>query len=208
MAGEKRKRRIGIYAGTFDPVHAGHITFALQALAAAELDKLYFLPERQPRHKQGVEHFGHRVAMVRLAVKPHPQCAVLELPDINFSVARTLPRLRKQFGTAQLVFLFGSDVIPRIQDWPDANQLLNDNELVVGLRSEADRDNLHRIVEAWPTQPRALTMFASFAPEVSSGQVRQALSGHQATAGLLKSVERYSDRNWLYVALPRLVDTA
>jgi nicotinate (nicotinamide) nucleotide adenylyltransferase len=200
--------RIGIYAGTFDPVHTGHITFALQALLAAELDMVYFLPERQPRNKQGVEHFGHRVAMIRLATKPHPQFDVLDLPDINFSVARTLPRLKKQFGDAQLVFLFGSDVLPRLQEWPDANQLLKGAELVVGLRAEADRDSLHQIVEAWPTQPKTLTMFASYAPEVSSGQVRQALSGHQPTAGLLKSVERYSDRHWLYVSLPRSVDTA
>jgi nicotinate-nucleotide adenylyltransferase len=197
-------QRIGIYAGTFDPVHAGHITFALQALAAAALDRVYFLPERQPRRKRGVEHFGHRVAMIRLAAQPHPQFEVLDLPDINFSVARTLPRLKKQFGTAQLVYLFGSDVVPRIQDWPEANQLLSDAELVIGLRAEADRAKLHQIIEAWPTQPRTLTMFASYAPDISSGKVRQALSGRQPAAGLLKSVERYSDHNWLYVRLPRM----
>ena len=203
MPDKQHAQRIGIYAGTFDPVHAGHIAFALQALAAADLDKVYFLPERQPRGKQGVEHFAHRLAMIKLAVQPYPQFETLDLPDINFSVRRTLPRLKQRFNGAQLVFLFGSDVLPGLQTWPDVDRLLLETELVIGLRAEADRADLHRIVEAWPVQPKTLTMFASYAPDVSSGRVRRALGGHQPAKGLLRSVERYSDRNWLYVALPR-----
>ena len=48
--------RIGIYAGTFDPVHAGHVAFALQSLEAAKLDRVYFLPERRPRGKRQVKN--------------------------------------------------------------------------------------------------------------------------------------------------------
>src|SRR5438270_13558590 len=109
--------RIGIYAGTFDPVHAGHIGFALQAAQQARLDKLYFLPERRPRDKRGVEHFGHRVAMLRRAIKPHPKFGVLELPDISFSIERTLPRLEQKFQGDHLVFLFGSDAALQLPDW-------------------------------------------------------------------------------------------
>ncbi|HSW85298.1 MAG TPA: nicotinate-nicotinamide nucleotide adenylyltransferase [Candidatus Saccharimonadales bacterium] len=196
-------KRIGIYAGTFDPVHAGHITFALQSIKAAGLDEIYFLPERQPRNKQGVEHFGHRVAMLKLAIKPHPQFKILDLPDINFSVTRTLPRLAKRFPKSQLVFLFGSDILSDLHEWPEIDKLLKISELIIGLRADADRQKIHKIVEEWPIQPLALTMFSSFAPEISSGRVRQALSGHMAAEGLLRSVERYSDRNWLYVSLPR-----
>jgi nicotinate-nucleotide adenylyltransferase len=193
--------RIGIYAGTFDPVHAGHITFALQSLQAAKLNKVYFLPERRPRDKQNVEHFGHRVAMLRRAIKPHPQFDVLELVDVSFSVERTLPFLQGQFPDSELVFLFGSDVIPGLADWPKASNLLKSGELVVGLRTSHDRQSIHKIVEAWPAQPKAVTIFESYAPDVSSGNIRQALRMRQPTSGLLKSVERYSDRNWLYVSL-------
>ncbi|HEY5152995.1 MAG TPA: nicotinate-nicotinamide nucleotide adenylyltransferase [Candidatus Saccharimonadales bacterium] len=197
-------KRIGIYAGTFDPVHSGHVTFALQALQAAGLDKVYFLPERRPRNKQHVAHFGHRVAMLRRALKPHPQFDALELVDVSFSVERTLPELQREFKGDQLVFLFGSDVLRRLRDWPDADRLLSGSELVIGLRAQDDRQELHRLIEAWPTQPKALTMFASYAPDVSSGRVREALRRHQSTSGLLSSVERYSDRNWLYVSLDPL----
>lgn len=182
-------------------MHAGHVTFALQAVQAAELDKVYFLPERRPRAKEQVEHFGHRVAMLRRALQPHPQLEILEMVDISFSVEKTLPRLRKQFGKSQLVFLFGSDVVPSLQAWPKSEKLLAGNELIIGLRHKAKREDLHAIVEAWPIKPKAVTVFPSYAPEVSSGRIREALRLRKKAPGVLKSVERYSDHNWLYVSL-------
>jgi nicotinate-nucleotide adenylyltransferase len=198
----KTPARIGIYAGTFNPVHSGHIAFALQALLAAQLDTIYFLPERQPRGKQQVEHFGHRVSMLERALQPHPQLKVMEFVDVNFSVKRTLPQLRQKFAKSQLVFLFGSDIVPGLAEWPYANQLLKDSELVIGIRSRDNRDDLRGIIEKWPTQPKSVTIFDSYAPDVSSGIVREALrAGQETIPGLLASVERYSDRHWLYVSL-------
>lgn len=198
-----KTRRIGIYAGTFDPVHSGHVAFALQALEAAKLEKVYFLPERSPRNKQQVEHFGHRAGMLKQALKPHPQLDVLELVDKNFSVKRTMPRLHRMFPDSQLVFLFGSDVVPHLSDWPDIERLLGEAEFVIGIRSKDKRETLRSIVESWLPQPKAVVIFDSYAPDVSSAIVRDALRQKRSPApGLLASVERYSDRNWLYVKLP------
>lgn len=197
------KSRIGIYAGTFDPVHVGHISFALQAMAQARLDRLYFLPERRPRHKPETEHFGHRVAMLRRAARPHPKFDVLELDDVSFSVTRTLPKLEKQFPNARLIFLFGSDAINSLPTWPRAEQLLRRSELIVGCRQQTGPLAVRQLIGGWPVQPRALTVLESYAPEVSSGRVRQALRLNRPAEGLLKSVARYSERNWLYVSLAR-----
>lgn len=197
----KRQRRIGIYSGTFDPVHAGHVGFALQAIETAKLDIVYFLPERRPRYKQGVEHFAHRVAMLRRACRPHPKLDVLELEDVNFSIERTLPRLQKRLGKSQLVFLFGSDVAAHLPNWPQVESLLASSELVIGVRAE---DNLARVSEqirAWPQQPKALKIFESYAADVSSGAVRKAIRERRHARGLLPSVAHYSDRHWLYVSL-------
>lgn len=195
--------RVGIYAGTFDPVHSGHISFALQALTAASLDAIYFLPERRPRAKQHVEHFAHRMAMIKKAVKPHPQLHAMELVDVSFSVERTLPFLQQQFAGDQLVFLIGSDLVSSLATWPYIGRLFSESELVIGLRHDHTSENVHAVVDTWPTKPRAITLFPSFAPNVSSGAVRQALRSRQQAAGLLKSVERYSDQNWLYITLNR-----
>ncbi len=198
----KTSSRIGIYAGTFDPVHSGHVAFALQALQAAGLDKIYFLPERKPRNKSGVEHFGHRAAMLERALKAHPRLDVMELEDTNFDVSRTLPRLKARFPGARLVFLFGSDVVKSLAAWPGADRLIKDAEIVVGVRSRDNRDDLRGIVEAWPVQPRSVIIFDSYAPDASSRIVREALrSGRDQAPGLLSSVERYSDRHWLYVSI-------
>lgn len=195
------QQRIGIYAGTFDPVHTGHIAFALQAAEWAQLDKLYFVPERRPRHKQGVEHFGHRVAMLERATQPHPAFEVMELEDVNFSVEHTLPRLRRRFPDDQLVFLFGSDAVQQLQNWPLAKRLISGHELVIGMRAQTKRAQLEQLITAWPTQPKALTIIDSYAAAISSSKIRNGLRQRQKVDGLLASVERYSGQNWLYVSL-------
>jgi len=193
--------RIGIYAGTFDPVHVGHITFALQSIQAADLDAVYFVPERQPRVNMGVEHFGHRVAMLKKAVEPHPKLHVLELVDVNFTIERTLPALQQIYKDDQLVFMFGSDVAMHLSSWPNYKRLLEASELVVVLRYKDAKADLKATIEAWEAQPKAVTIFESFAPDVSSSAVRSALRQNRPGKGVLSSVERYSNRNWLYVSI-------
>lgn len=193
-------KRIGIYAGTFNPVHAGHIAFALQALQTAKLDMVYFLPERQPRYKTGVEHFGHRVAMLRRAAQPHPRFDVLELTDVNFSAERTLPKLKKNFPGDQLVMLMGSDVVANAKDWPKADRLWTDCEVVIGLRHEHNAAGVKQGLSEWPLQPKAVHLFESYAPDVSSGRIREALRRRLPVRGLLASVRQYSNRHWLYVS--------
>jgi nicotinate-nucleotide adenylyltransferase len=194
-------KRIGIYAGTFDPVHNGHITFALQSLSAAKLDTVYFLPERRPREKQNVEHFAHRVAMLKAALKPYPEFKVLELVDVSFSVERTLPKLETLFPKSNLIFLVGSDVAKNLPAWPKSERLLKSCELVIGIRHKDKRQDIKSLIESWPLKPASVIVFDSYAPEVSSGKIRAALRRRVRTSGSLKSVERYSNRNWLYVSL-------
>lgn len=194
--------RIGIFAGTFDPVHAGHIAFALQALEVANLDEVMFLPERRPRYR-AAEHYGHRVAMLRRALKPHAQLSLLELVEPRFTVQRTLAHIRAVVGPAELVVLVGSDVVPTMSGWPALEHLLQVSELVVGVRAGESRPTIERRIAGWPVSPRRCFIFQSFAPVVSGGAIRQALQQGRQTAGLLTSVWRYSRQNWLYVALPQ-----
>lgn len=193
--------RIGIYAGTFDPVHTGHIAFALQSLNEAKLDKIYFMPERRPRAKQHVEHFAHRVAMLKQATKPHPKFEVLELVDISFSIDRTLSKLRTLFAGDQLVFLFGSDVIQTLPAWPKAERLLKTTELVVGIRKTEDKQAVNDLISSWTIKPKNTYIIDSYAPHISSRMIREAISKRHTSAGVLRSVERYSNRHWLYVSL-------
>jgi nicotinate (nicotinamide) nucleotide adenylyltransferase len=195
------RKRIGIYSGTFDPVHTGHIAFALQALEQANLDLVYFLPERRPRNKVQVEHFAHRSAMLKQAIRPHPHFKVLELVDVSFTVERTLPKLQTLFRGDQLVFLFGSEVIPYIDTWPKASRLLNSSELFIALKSNHSEKIVRDLINTWSVQPKEIGYIDSYAPSVSSHKIREALRTNHRVAGILKSVERYSNKNWLYVSL-------
>ncbi len=129
-------KRVGIFSGTFDPVHVGHVGFALRALDQLRLDKVVFLPERSPRGKVGVGDFAHRVSMLQLVTQQSDKLDVLKLGDEQFTVARTLPELQRQFQEAQLVLLCGSDVIQTFRfRWPGLETLLANITLVVGLRT-------------------------------------------------------------------------
>lgn len=201
---QKRKapRRIGIFAGTFDPVHTGHIAFALQTLQRANLDEVAFIPERRPRDKTGTEHFAHRVAMLRQAIKPHSQLSLVELVEPQLTVNRSLPHLKSVFTGAELVLLVGSDVLPSIPTWPQYQRLLDQVELVVGVRAGESLEAMELHVATWPIQPKRLTVFDSYAPAVSSSKVRRHLRSGRLVHGVLASVRRYSRQNWLYVRLP------
>lgn len=192
------KRRVGIYSGTFDPVHAGHIAFALQAATAAGLNRVYFVPERAPRGKRHVTHYAHRVAMIRRATRPYTQLDVLELEDKTFSVAHTLPRLRRDFPQSELVYLCGSDVIAHMAQWPHVARFLQQVELCVGRRGNETQLSIEQMLKTLPP-PLRVTFFDSHAPAVSSSQVRAALREKRGVRGLLASVKVYAAQEWLYL---------
>jgi nicotinate (nicotinamide) nucleotide adenylyltransferase len=131
-------KKIGILAGTFDPVHKGHIAFALQAAKVAGLERVYLLPERTPRIKKNVTEFAHRSAMLRLAVRDHEELEVLELPEPKFTISVTLPKLRAEFAPAQVVFLLGSDVAANLGNWPGLSPL------IIGLRRRDKKADIQK----------------------------------------------------------------
>lgn len=198
----RRKQRVGIYSGTFDPIHTGHVAFALQALSEANLDEVIFLPERLPRYKSNPEHFGHRLAMIRRALAPHPALSVAEIVDRNFSVSRTMPKLISALPGSELIFLFGSDVISTMPNWPDIHKLLQSSELVIGTRNTDQANHVQLIINQWEVLPNKFTILNSYASNVSSTSVREALRSKSSKPGVLESVKRYADSNWLYIALP------
>jgi len=192
-------KRVGIYAGTFDPVHAGHVTFALQAREAAHLDMVYFMPEREPRRKVGVELYGHRYAMLERAVRPHTHLAVLDTTDKYFSVTRTLPRLQQLFPNSEIVLLLGSDVAQFLPQWQHVDTLVKNASFCIGIRAGADRTVIEQIFSQLGLPPERLTLIDSFAADVTSSGIRDALRSRRTVRGLLTSVYKYAQKEWLYL---------
>lgn len=133
-------KQVGIYAGTFDPVHAGHLAFARAAIESSQLDMVYFLPERYPRHKPNASSFEWRVERLRAALTGSI-FESLVLSDHHLSARETLPELQQRFPHTRLTFLVGSDVALQLSNWRDFDTLARHCDFLVGMRnSEATAD--------------------------------------------------------------------
>lgn len=193
-------RKVGIYAGTFDPVHEGHLAFAGQALASCGLDKIFFLVEPRPRRKQGVRALEHREAMVRLATADEARFGIIQLEQAHFSVETTLPKLQARFEGAEIHFLMGEDIVTHLNDWPHVEELLKDSSFIVGIR-ENDAAKVERILEDIKKTRNITFPYTLIATEklaVSSSRIRLAYKKNKPVRGVPKAVKKYIEANGLY----------
>jgi nicotinate-nucleotide adenylyltransferase len=129
-------RRVGVFGGTFDPVHLGHLVPAVRALETFGLDALFFIPAACPPHKQGesLTPFSHRFAMLALATHPYERFFVSDLELQGDRPAYTVDTVR-HFGERcpgeQLYFLMGSDSFSQIRTWSRWEELVDLVHLIV-----------------------------------------------------------------------------
>lgn len=176
--------KLGVFRGTFDPIHDGHVAFALETIKSLGLDKIVFLVEREPYHKTDVSDYTHRLAMVELATGPHPELAILKTDLPTFSIEKTLSVLKSSYPKAQLWFLVGSDLASHFHTWPGAKELLARMELVVGAREGAGTDHKN--------------MVKTTRAELASSKLRRCLACGQLPIGLNYAVSQYALKHRLY----------
>ena len=197
-------KRIGIFAGTFDPIHEGHLAFAHAALKAG-VEKVMFMPEPRPRRKQGVRAFEHRVAMVQRAVADEPRLGTIILEQVSFTPHETLPILQERFKGYELALLFGDDVVRYMADhiaaWPHIEDIASTASLVIAARQEekaALTDTLRTLKSEYGL-PFRYTFVAPDRPGISSSKIRLALKHGKPVQGLPTTVMEYIRKAGLYV---------
>ena len=130
-------RRVGIYGGTFDPVHNGHLEVARRVLELFELDEVIFVPACVPPHKRNanITSAFHRFAMVALATEADQRLLVstieLDAPDRPYAVD-TVERM--QVETRRLFFIIGADSWSEITTWHEWRRLIAMCDLIVVTR--------------------------------------------------------------------------
>lgn len=186
-------KRIGIYPGTFDPIHAGHIAFAQEAMRTCKLDEVIFLPEHSPRYKTGVTDIIHRTALIRLATQDMPQLSVEILSSLQFSVKDTLQELRALRSNARLTLLVGSDVAQTLSSWQNVNTLLRDLSLVIGIREGDGEKALARELRNLANDQ--ITFVTTRHASVSSSAIR---NGHIISDTLHLDARNYIQQRSLY----------
>ncbi|MEW6427045.1 MAG: nicotinate-nucleotide adenylyltransferase [Thermodesulfobacteriota bacterium] len=221
MVPDSTGRRIGLFGGTFDPVHNGHLAVAEAAAAALALDLLIFMPAAIPPHKDSPSSLDHRLAMLRLAVADNPLYTVSDLEarraGPSYTVV-TLTELRRQFGREKdFFFIMGADAFAEISTWKEYDRLLDYASLVVAHRpAEAAMAELEEGVrrffpqlaregaEVWrhPSGNRLLFLHLPPVP-VSSTEVRKLAAAGDSLAGMIPAaVIRYIHDHRLYRTAP------
>jgi nicotinate-nucleotide adenylyltransferase len=130
--------RIGLYGGTFDPVHLGHLEVARRVSQLFEIEKVIFIPAQMAPHKIGrpVTEPLHRYAMLALATQNDPQLSIssfeLDDPDRRYTVD-TVEHFQRTLGDeTELFFIMGADSWSEITTWRDWERLLTiTNHIVV-----------------------------------------------------------------------------
>ena len=120
--------RIGLYGGSFDPVHNGHLLVAQAALEEAELDRLYFIPAAQSPFKPGVTPTpgSERTRLLRLALAGNPRFEVDEQELQRGGISYTIDTVRDyavRFPEASLFYLIGADHLAPLPKWRSASEL-------------------------------------------------------------------------------------
>ena len=132
--------RAGIFGGSFDPVHNGHIALACDALKELGLDTVIFVPARVQPFKQGknVTSGEHRINMIKAATIGCDQISVssfeIDNDDVSYTV-NTLNHFREELGDdAKIYFITGTDSFLIIDTWYMADEMLNGFNFIVGKR--------------------------------------------------------------------------
>lgn len=205
MNGAPEAPRIGIFGGTFDPVHYGHLHIATKLRDALDLDRIVWVPAGRPPHKRGqiVSSDTDRLAMLRLALADSPvdQISTIELerPGPSYT-ADTLELLREQLAPARLTFLMGEDSLRDLPTWRQPERILAAADLAVAGRPGIDVD-----VDAIAAAIPALRGHVSIVPmeelAISSSDIRRLVAAGEPVDGLVPTaVAEYIRRRGLYTA--------
>ena len=138
---------IGIYPGTFDPIHKGHLSFALETIKLCKLDQVIFLPERLPRSKVRVSPIVQRVQQIKSTIQHYPILDVELLESSPFSIYETLPEIQKLFANNKLTLLIGSDIALHLHKWDGIAALLKACDIAVGMRSDQSEAEVRQLLE-------------------------------------------------------------
>ena len=197
--------RIGIYGGTFNPPHIGHIRAAQHAVQALGLDELLLIPDRIAPHKvipSGTANPQQRLEMVRLAARDLDKAKVLDLelkregPSYTY---QTIEELKQQYPQDELVLLMGTDMFLSFMTWKNPEIILS--HAALGVFYRGDRGEVAQIDLAksqMEADGHTVYLVENPVVDISSTDLRRMLALHCAGPFLPDGVADYIRRHGLY----------
>jgi nicotinate-nucleotide adenylyltransferase len=194
-------KRVGIFGGTFDPIHNGHLQVAEDVRKSLKMEKILFVPSYLPPHKMGkkVTEAKLRFEMVSLALEEHPHFKISEFEfqkeGISYTV-ETLNALKKSNPDAELFLIMGVDQLLEMDSWKEPDKIFQMSSVVVIGRPGYRREEIENL--DWHSK----ILWVDVTPvEISSSLIRKKVQQGESVQGLVpKQVEELIIEKGLYKA--------
>jgi nicotinate-nucleotide adenylyltransferase len=189
--------KIGLFGGSFDPIHTGHLILAQTALEFAGLDRIFFIPTAIPPHKQdrALSHFKIRCEMVRLAIEDNDafEISMMEEGDHASYTFETVPHYcALGYDREHLHLLVGGDSLSEIGEWKNP-EVIFDNATIVAMRRPGFEDIA-------PAEGVAMIIMETGYNSISSSGIRELVGEGRSIRYLVPvRVERFIEENGLYL---------
>jgi len=187
--GGRRVTRIGVFGGTFDPVHVGHLAIANAALDELGLDRVYFVPARRSPLKQDgpIASPEDRIAMLTAATRDEPRFRVSSVELDRKGPSFTVDTLEALRGEGDLFLILGSDAYADFERWREPARIRDLATIVLAARPSA------------PNAPKTVRVLDSPLMDISSRELRaRAARGRSLRYLVPKEALRYIEEHRLY----------
>ncbi len=170
--------RIGVFGGTFDPPHVGHLILAEECRTQLDLDKLLWVVTNEPPHKENqfISPIEGRVELVLKSIEGNPAYELsrvdIDRPGPHYALDTVL-LLKKQFPTAELFYLMGGDSLHDLPTWHKPQEFIETCNGLGVMRRHDDRVDLNDLENALPGISKKVHLVEAPILEISSHQIRQ-----------------------------------
>ena len=202
--------RLGIFGGTFDPVHFGHLALAEECLAVAGLDEVWLVPAASPPHKGGkkLSRFDQRKEMLELAIAGNEKFKVepmeADRPGPSFTID-TLEEIQKRKPNDELFLIIGGDSALEFSTWKDPAKIVSLATLIVRIRPgfvmPIEQEFISQLHKELGVQPKVIFVAGPPYLDVSSSLLKERVSNNRSIRYLLpRAVEVYIQQKKLYLS--------
>jgi nicotinate-nucleotide adenylyltransferase len=201
---DKAREQIGIFGGTFDPPHLGHLILASEARFQLGLDRLLWILTPNPPHKQDqtITPVEHRLAMVNLAIQDNPSFELsrveLDRPGPHYTLD-TVEIIADQYPDADITPIIGSDSLREFPTWHQPQEILYACHWVGVMRRPGESANLEALERELPGISSKIHYVDAPLLEIASREIRERVaSGKPFRYYLSPPVYKYINEHHLY----------
>ncbi len=200
----EHRERIGLFGGTFDPPHIGHLILASEAQSQLELDRLLWTLTPEPPHKQDqlITAIEHRLAMVNLAIADNPSFELsrveLDRPGPHYTLD-TIKLVAEQNPDAEIVPVIGGDSLHDLPTWHRPQELLYAAHWIGVMRRPGESADLEELERELPGISSKVHYVDAPLLEIASSEIRSRIANGRAFRYYLSDpVYHYINRHHLY----------